>query len=77
MITSSAWAVTSFGIVLRDVRGVAEVSDWARRTVRYSQRPFINEGLAIQVNGSIGIAFCFRSRHRRRDAAAARRRRHV
>ncbi len=46
-----------FGIVLRDVRGVAEVSDWARRIGAVLQRPFINEGLAIQVNGSIGIAF--------------------
>ncbi len=46
-----------FGIVLRDVRGVSEVSEWARRIGAVLQRPFFNEGLAIQVNGSIGIAF--------------------
>ena len=45
-----------FGIVLRDVHGIAEVSEWARRIGALLQRPFINEGLAIQVSGSIGIA---------------------
>ncbi len=45
-----------FGIVLRDVRGIAEVSDWARRVGSLLQRPFFNEGLSIQVTGSIGIA---------------------
>ncbi|HEX5631524.1 MAG TPA: EAL domain-containing protein [Acidimicrobiia bacterium] len=45
-----------FGIVLRDVGGIAEVSEWARRIGALLQRPFMNEGLAIQVSGSIGIA---------------------
>lgn len=45
-----------FGVVLREVRGVAEVSEWARRIGLIIQRPFTNEGLAIQVTGSIGIA---------------------
>ena len=45
-----------FGIVLQQVRGIAEVSEWARRISSILQRPFFNEGLAIQVTGSIGIA---------------------
>ncbi|MBI5158112.1 MAG: EAL domain-containing protein [Acidimicrobiia bacterium] len=45
-----------FGVVLRDVRGVAEVSEWARRIGLIIQQPFTNEGLAIQITGSIGIA---------------------
>jgi len=45
-----------FGIVLQQVRGIAEVSEWARRIGAILQRPFFNEGLAIQVTGSIGIA---------------------
>jgi diguanylate cyclase (GGDEF)-like protein len=45
-----------FGILLRDVSGVAEAVDWARRIGKALHRPFLNEGLAIQVTGSIGIA---------------------
>jgi len=44
-----------FGILLRDVSGVAEAVDWARRIGKALHRPFLNEGLAIQVSGSIGI----------------------
>ncbi len=45
-----------FGIVLRDVTGISEVTEWARRIGALLQRPFINEGLSIQVSASIGIA---------------------
>ena len=45
-----------FGILLRDVSGVAEAVDWAHRIGKALHRPFLNEGLAIQVSGSIGIA---------------------
>ena len=45
-----------FAIVLREVRGVAEVTECARSIGAMLQRPFLNEGLAIQVTGSIGIA---------------------
>ena len=45
-----------FGILLRDVSGVSEAVDWARRIGQALHRPFLNEGLAIQVAGSIGIA---------------------
>jgi diguanylate cyclase (GGDEF)-like protein len=45
-----------FGILLRDVSGIAEAADWARRIGQALHRPFLNEGLAIQVSGSIGIA---------------------
>ena len=45
-----------FGVVLREVSGIAEVSEWARRIGSIIQQPFLNEGLAIQVTGSIGIA---------------------
>ena len=45
-----------FGILLRDVSGIAEAVDWAQRIGKVLHRPFVNEGLAIQVSGSIGIA---------------------
>lgn len=45
-----------FGIMLRDISGVGEAVDWARRIGQALHRPFLNEGLAIQVSGSIGIA---------------------
>jgi len=45
-----------FGVLLREVSGVAEAIDWARRINEVLHRPFLNEGLAIQVSGSIGIA---------------------
>ncbi|MFH1105503.1 MAG: diguanylate cyclase [Actinomycetota bacterium] len=45
-----------FGVLLREVSGVAEAIDWARRINDVLHRPFLNEGLAIQVSGSIGIA---------------------
>lgn len=45
-----------FGIVLREVDGVLEASEWARKIGDLVQRPFLSEGLSIQVTGSIGIA---------------------
>jgi diguanylate cyclase (GGDEF)-like protein len=45
-----------FGVLLRGLDGIAEAVEWARKLVGVMSRPFINEGLAIQVSGSIGIA---------------------
>lgn len=45
-----------FGVLLRDLEGVNEAIEWAAKIVSVLQRPFVNEGLAIQVSGSIGIA---------------------
>lgn len=45
-----------FGIMLRDISGVGEAVEWARRIGEALHRPFYSEGLAIQVSGSIGIA---------------------
>jgi len=45
-----------FGVLLREVSGVAEAIEWSRRINEVLHRPFVNEGLAIQVSGSIGIA---------------------
>jgi diguanylate cyclase (GGDEF)-like protein len=45
-----------FGIMLRDISGISEAVDWARKIGQALHRPFLNEGLAIQVSGSIGIA---------------------
>jgi len=45
-----------FGILLRDLEGINEVVEWARKINQVMHRPFVNDGLAIQVSGSIGIA---------------------
>ena len=45
-----------FGILLREVSGVSEAIEWARRINEVLHRPFLDEGLAIQISGSIGIA---------------------
>jgi diguanylate cyclase (GGDEF)-like protein len=45
-----------FGLLLRDLDGVNEATQWATKIVSAMSRPFVNEGLAIQVSGSIGIA---------------------
>ncbi len=45
-----------FGVLLRDLEGVNEAIEWSRKIAAVLHRPFINEGLAIQVSGSIGIA---------------------
>jgi diguanylate cyclase (GGDEF)-like protein len=45
-----------FGIMLRDISGVGDAVEWARKIGQALHRPFLNEGLAIQVSGSIGIA---------------------
>jgi len=45
-----------FGVLLRDLEGVNEAIEWARKINAVLHRPFLNEGLAIQVSGSIGIA---------------------
>ncbi len=45
-----------FGVLLRDLEGVNEAIEWSQKISAVLHRPFINEGLAIQVSGSIGIA---------------------
>ena len=45
-----------FGVLLRDLEGVNEAIEWSQKIAAVLHRPFINEGLAIQVSGSIGIA---------------------
>jgi diguanylate cyclase (GGDEF)-like protein len=45
-----------FGILLRDLDGVNEAIEWTTKIGDVLHRPFVNEGLAIQVSGSIGIA---------------------
>ncbi len=45
-----------FGLLLRDLEGVNDAVEWARKVNAVLHRPFVNEGLAIQVSGSIGIA---------------------
>jgi diguanylate cyclase (GGDEF)-like protein len=45
-----------FGVLLRGLDGVNEAVEWARKINAVLHRPFVNEGLAIQVSGSIGIA---------------------
>ena len=45
-----------FGLLLQDLDGVNEAVQWATKIASVMHRPFVNEGLAIQVSGSIGIA---------------------
>ena len=45
-----------FGVLLRDLEGINEVVEWARKINQVMHRPFVNDGLPIQVSGSIGIA---------------------
>jgi diguanylate cyclase (GGDEF)-like protein len=45
-----------FGIVVRDLDEVSDAVAWARRIGTALHRPFMHEGLAIQISGSIGIA---------------------
>jgi len=45
-----------FGVLLRDLDGINEVVEWARKIGQVMHRPFVNDGLPIQVSGSIGIA---------------------
>jgi diguanylate cyclase (GGDEF)-like protein len=45
-----------FGVMLRGLDGVNEAVEWARKIAAVLHRPFVNEGLAIQVSGSLGIA---------------------
>ena len=45
-----------FGVLLRDLEGVNEAIEWSQKIASVLHRPFVNEGLAIQVWGSIGIA---------------------
>lgn len=45
-----------YGLLLRDLDGVNDAVEWARKVNAVLHRPFVNEGLAIQVAGSIGIA---------------------
>jgi diguanylate cyclase (GGDEF)-like protein len=45
-----------FGVLLRDLEGVNEAIEWARKIGSALHRPFVNEGLPIQVSGSLGIA---------------------
>jgi len=45
-----------FGIVVRDLDEVSDAVAWARRIGAALHRPFMHEGLAIQISGSIGIA---------------------
>jgi diguanylate cyclase (GGDEF)-like protein len=45
-----------FGVLLREVSGVTEAIEWAKRINEVVHRPFMNEGLTIQVSASIGIA---------------------
>lgn len=45
-----------FGVLLRDLSGVNEAVEWATKIASVMHRPFVNDGLAIQVSGSIGIA---------------------
>ncbi len=45
-----------FAVVLRDVSGVAEAIDWAKRINEVIHRPVYNEGLTIHLSASIGIA---------------------
>jgi diguanylate cyclase (GGDEF)-like protein len=45
-----------FGVVLREISSVSDATEWARRIGAELRKPFRNEGLSIQVTGSIGIA---------------------
>jgi diguanylate cyclase (GGDEF)-like protein len=45
-----------FGVLLREVGGERAAADVARRVLRALEQPFVLEGLALNVSGSIGIA---------------------
>ena len=45
-----------FGVAIADLDGVGDAVEWAQRISTALHRPFVNEGLTIQVSGSIGIA---------------------
>lgn len=45
-----------FGVLLRNLEGVNEAIGWARKLRAVMHQPFLNDGLALQVSGSIGIA---------------------
>jgi len=45
-----------FGVLLRGLEGVNEAVERAGKIADVLHRPFVNEGLAIQVSGSIGIS---------------------
>ncbi len=45
-----------FGVLLRDLEGVNDAIEWSQKISAVLHRPFVNEGLAIQISGSIGIA---------------------
>ena len=45
-----------FGIVVRELEQVGDAVAWAKRIGAALHRPFVHEGLPIQVSGSIGIS---------------------